>query len=383
VVSRDRRRAVATARMAIALLGLANAGPVSAAGADPAIADERLEASYNASADFIRYPALDFYLAQVVRRLQTANPETAPIAVRIHVLHSALPYSFVLDNGACYVSTGLLARLDDEPQLAALIAMPLAAVVRHDRQNLGAAGRQSALRSFIPNLLLITATAGLGAPVIEKAHAKARADAQNRAEAASDAVAMNWLAAAGYDPPAAPAALRRLRELLAAEQRFGNTEFSDAALLATRADSLEAALAGAGKSAESVAPVDTSGNFHRISVYYALALATEDITFHPVSVQPILDRVEASQGPSGYSTFVRAEFMRHDSSDAASVPATIAAYQHCIEHSDAPAAAYRELGILYRRAGEAALARQNIELYLARAPNAADAPIMRLYLENP
>jgi hypothetical protein len=252
------------------------------------------------------------------------------------VLHSALPYSFVLDNGACYVSTGLLARLEDEPQLAALIAMPLAAVVRHDRQNLGAAGQQSALRSFIPNLLLITATAGLGAPVIEKAHAKARADAQNRAQAASDAVAMNWLAAAGYDPHAASAALRRLRELLAAEQRFGNTEFSDAALLASRADSLEGALAGAGKSAESAAPADTGGNFHRISVYYALALATEDITFHSVGVQPILDRVEASQGPSGYSTFVRAEFMRHDSSDAASVPATIAAYQHCIEHSAHP-----------------------------------------------
>jgi beta-barrel assembly-enhancing protease len=383
VVSRHRRVAVVMARVATMLLGLAGAGRVLADATDPAIADQRLEASYNASADFVHYPALDFYLAQVVRRLQAANPEAAAVGVRIHALHAALPYSFALDNGACYVSTGLLARLSDEHQLAALIAMPLAALVRHDRQNLGEAGRQSALRSLIPNLLLITATAGLGAPVIAKAEAKARADAQRKAQAASDAVAMKWLAIAGYAPKAAPAALRQLRELLAAEQRVGNTEFSDAALLTSRADSLDGALADAGKPPESVAPVDATSNFHRISVYYALALATEDITYHPVSVQPILDRIEANQGPSGASTFVRAEFMRHDSADAASVPATIQAYQYCIEHSDAPAAAYRELAILYRRAGEAVLARQNIELYLARAPNAADAPIMRSYLENP
>ena len=383
MTSPDRRVAVVTARVAAMLLGLAGVGRVLADAAAPAITDERLEASYNASADFVRYPGLDFYLAQVVRRLQTANPQAASVPVRIHVLHAALPYSFVLDNGACYVSTGLLARLSDEDQLAALIAMPLAAVVHHDRQNLGEAGRQSALRSLLPNLLLITATAGLAAPVIEKADAKARADAQGRAQAGSDAVAMKWLAIAGYASKAAPEALRRLRELLAAEQRAGNTEFSDAALLTSRADALDGERAGAGEPPESAAPVDSTGNFHRISLYYALTLATEDITYHPVSVQPILDRVEATQGPSGASTFVRAEFMRHDSSDAASVPAIIQAYQYCVQHSDAPPAAYRELGILYRRTGEAMLARQNIELYLARAPNAADAPIMRSYLENP
>src|SRR5450432_338144 len=103
-----------------ALIALVLIAPLSVpAGADPApatIADERLEASYNASADFIKYPALDAYLLQVIRRLQGANADAAAFAVRIHAMHSSLPYSFILDNGACYISTGLLERLADEQQ---------------------------------------------------------------------------------------------------------------------------------------------------------------------------------------------------------------------------------------------------------------------------
>ena len=364
-------------------LGLTLASMVYAASTDTVVADERLEASYNASSDFIRYPTLDVYLLQVVHRLAGANPDASGVNVRIHALRSALPYSFMLDNGASYVSTGLLARLEDENQLAALIAMPLAAVARHDRQNLKTAGRQHVLRSFLPNLLLIAATAGLGTPALVKADAKAVADEQTRFQTASDAVALRWLAQAGYDPKAAPAALRQLRDLLAAEQRSGSSEFSDAAALTSRADSLDRALADGVAPTGSASPVDPTRNFHKVSVYYALRQAAQDIEDHSASVGPILDRIEANQGQSGSSTFLRAELTRRNSTDEAGIPVAIGAYQRCIAHSDAPAPAYRELAFLYRRAGDAEHAKQNFNAYLAHAPNAADAPIIRTYLENP
>jgi hypothetical protein len=356
------------------------------AGAEPAptaIADERLEASYNAGADFIKYPALDAYLLQVVRRLQGANADAAAFAVRIHALHYSLPYSFVLDNGACYVSTGLLERLEDEQQLAALIAIPLAAAVRLDRSTLSASARQRNMRNLIPNLLLITVTAGLGALPLAKAESKTNSDAQARAQAASDAVALGWLAKAGYDPKAAPAALRRLRELLAAEQRTGTSEFSDASMLTARADSLDGALSTVAPPAEGTLPVDSKGNFGKLSFYYAERQATEDLDAHPASVVPIIDRIEAGHGATGFTTFLRAEFTRRNITDPAGIPAAIQAYERCIEHADAPVAAYRELAFLYRQVGDAAHARQNFEAYLAHAPKAADAPIVRTYLETP
>jgi hypothetical protein len=362
------------------------APPSARAGAEPApttIADERLEASYNASADFIKYPALDAYLLQVVRRLQGANADATAFAVRIHALHYSLPYSFVLDNGACYISTGLLERLADEPQLAALIAIPLAAAARLDRSTLSASARQRTMRNLIPNLLLITVTAGLGALPLAKAESKTNADAQARAQAASDAVALGWLAKAGYDPKAAPAALRRLRELLAAEQRTGTGEFSDPATLTTRADSLDGALGPVAPPPESTPPVDPTGKFAKLSFYYAERQAAEDVDAHPASVVPIVDRIEAGQGATGVTTFLRAELTRRNITDPAGIPAAIQAYERCVEHADAPVAAYRELAFLYRQLGDAAHARQNFAAYLAHAPKAADAPIIRTYLETP
>jgi len=138
----------------------------AAAAADDSLSDERLEASYNTGPTFIHYPALDAYLAQVVRRLQGANPDAAALPLRLHAIENELPYSFVLNNGASYVSTGLLARLEDEKQLAAMIALSLAPVVRHDAQTNSAEGRKRVVRSYLPNLLIITATAGLGAIAI-------------------------------------------------------------------------------------------------------------------------------------------------------------------------------------------------------------------------
>ncbi len=186
--SLKRRHCAAAAGLALLTSGLAPLSQSSAAAApsDPALHDQRLEASYNASSEFVQYPVLDRYLAQLVRRLQDANPDAASLAVRIHALNYALPYAFLLGNGAAYVSTGLIARLDDESQLAAVIAMPLAALVRHDNDKLSADQRQRAQRSLVPNLLLITVTAGFAGPSLAKSNRLANESDQSRVQAASD-----------------------------------------------------------------------------------------------------------------------------------------------------------------------------------------------------
>jgi hypothetical protein len=358
----------------------ASAAPTSV---DKTISDERLEASYNSGDKFVRYPGLDGYLNKVVRRLQDANPDAAALSIRIHALNDAMPYAFVLGNGACYVSTGLIARLDTESQLAAMIAQPLVAWARHDGDNLTSAERQRAQRNLVPDILLITLTAGFGAPAIVKGNNQARADEQSKLEAQSDTVALKWLGNAGYDPNSAPAALRALQERLSAEQRSGSGDLSDPTRLSTRAEAQDRALAELSVTPADKVPVDPTGNFGKLALFYALRLATTDLDSHSASVLPILDRLDSQHGPSGFSEYLRAELIRRNSADVASVPGAIAAYERCIVHADAPPAAYRELAFLYRRAGNAERARQNFTAYLAHAPNANDAPIIRSYLENP
>ena len=386
---RSGARAVRASSMLLALalaLALALGGPAIASSppVDPSLSDARLEAGYAASKELIHYPALDAYLATVVQRLQHGDAQAAAPALRLHALESTLPYAFVLGNGAAYVSTGLLARLDDETQLAALIALPFAATVRNDAQTLDAATRARRLNNLVPNLLLIAVTAGLGAPSIVKADEKARAEREAQTQLASDQVALRWLAAAGYDPAGVPAALRQLRERLEQEQLCGPGEFSDPVRLATRADALERALADAGAPAPAAgAPVDPRHAFRAFAAFYALRLAAADLDTHPAGVAPVLDRLEAAGSPTGWTCYVRAELLRRSSAARESVPAAIAAYERAVAHADAPPAAWRELAFLYRRLGDGPRARAAFGTYLDKAPTAADAPIIRTYLEDP
>jgi len=366
--------------VALAVLGVILAQTATAA--DDSLSDERVEASYNSGTAFVHHAGLDAYLRQVVHRLQAANSDAPAGSLRIHVLSNDLPYAFILGNGAGYITTGLLERLDDEQQLAAIIAMSLAPLVRRDQQTLTAENRQRMLRNFLPNLLVITATAGLGAPMMAKADTKARAEREDQAQTASDAVALHWLASVGYQPRAGPAALRRLRELLLTEQRAGSNDLSDLEHLAARADRLDQSDAVNETPVEG-APIDPAGSFDRFSLYFALNQAAADLDGHAVSVVPILDRVEARRGETGYTAYLRAELLRRDSADASSVPVAIAAYEKCVSHADAPESCFRELGLLYRRSGDSARARESFLAYLAHAPKAADAPIIRTYLENP
>jgi hypothetical protein len=345
------------------------------------LSDERLEAAYTSGGTFVHSTALDAYLAEVLRQLQSANPELASLSLRIHCLTDDLPYSFVLGNGAAYVTTGLLARLDDQAQLSATLALTLAPWIRHDRDSLDAEGHRRLVRNFLPNLLLLTATAGFGAPALAKADAKARANSETQAQSASDAVAVDWIARAGYAPDAAALALTGLRDALLSEQRAGQTEFSDPELLKARSERLSR------KSSEpapipTISTNDSAAQFARFSNHYALAQAAADLAKHPVSVLPILERTEKRQGETGYSAYLRAELTRRNIEGPPGVAAAIAAYEKCVTHTDAPAAAYRELGLLYRRSGELERARATLLKYLDRAPTADDAPIIRTYLDD-
>ena len=360
------------------------------------LADDRVEASYNAGDQFVHDAELDQLLARVGKQVQAANADAMCVPLRIHALDLPLPYAFVLKNGAFYVSTGLVARLESEPEFAALVALPLAALCRGDADKLHSDQRQRVLKNLVPNLLLITLTAGLGTPSIIKSDAHHAAEESERLRAASDAVALHWLAAAGYAPASAPLAMTHLLDGLAAEDRSGAPEFSDPAELTARRAALERMLAandsdstgappttGPPPTTGATPPAATKDPYRLIARRYALQLARADIDAHPSGLRPWLDHIDALDGPSGYTAYLRAEFARRNSGSGPGMSAAIASYEKCVSFSDAPAAAYRELGFLYRQAGDPPRARASLSKYLQRAPTAVDAPIIRTYLEAP
>jgi hypothetical protein len=373
------RAACAVTALMTALLG---SGAAAAAAPTPEIDAARLEASYNAGATFVRHPALDGRLAELVARLVASNPDAGAVASRIHALREPLPYAFALDNGALYISTGLIARLSDETQLAGLIAAELAALVRHDSLSSRQSLRERGLAHFVPNLLLITATAGLAAVAINKGDIAARERVRRQLQSESDALALRWLARAGYDPHEVPRGLQRLLDALTQEQRFGASELANADLLNARIESFNRGMPPVAADASPAAAAPAAEWWRPLARRFALDIAYTDLNRgDAVALHGMLAEVDADDGPTSMTAFLRAEDLRKRATEPDRIREVIAAYQSCVAFADAPPLAYRELGFLYRRQGDVERARSSFQDYLSRAPTAADAPIIRGYME--
>jgi len=83
------------------------------------------EKALNAKVLILQDKKLEDYLDQVIRKLQ---PEKLPPGMSFKVIVVKDPYlnAFAFPNGIIYVHTGLLARMDNEAQLAALLAHEMA-----------------------------------------------------------------------------------------------------------------------------------------------------------------------------------------------------------------------------------------------------------------
>ena len=378
------RRSHSTTGLICAILSIPFA--VGAPGADAQVLDldtTRLEASYNTGKTIVRDPGLDAYLAGIVARLIAANADAGAIPIRIHALREPLPYAFGLDNGAVYISTGLLARLRNDSQLAGLIAAEISSTIRHDSQNGDESSRQRAARRAIPNIFLVAVTAGLAAIPLSKGDAEARRTIEEQLQLDSDRVALQWLRAADYQTGEVPRGLQRLLDALTAEKRFGLTVLASPSGLAGRMASFKQAMPpeATAAAAEPAAAAEALAPFAR---RFTLEIVRDDMHgAQTASGVALLDRLDSEEGATGETACLRAEIKRLSMTDLARLPEVITTYEACTAFADAPADAIRELGFLYRRQGDKAAARLNFARYLERAPGAADAPIVRAYLEEP
>ena len=89
--------------------------------------------------EVVQDPALDDYLFELVDRLESpgmaANRE---VSLRVTVLDDPAPYAFAYPHGSIYIHSGLLSRVENEDQLAAVLAHEIAHVegrhmARHER----------------------------------------------------------------------------------------------------------------------------------------------------------------------------------------------------------------------------------------------------------
>jgi beta-barrel assembly-enhancing protease len=353
-----------------------------------AVADARLEATINDGSYLVRDAEVDAHLAAIVARLQAANPDAATPPVRIHALRYSLPYGLSLGNGAVYVATGTIARLDDVSELAALVAAELTAERRVHEQLRHFEAHDARWRRWFPDLFENRDVNG-----DKVTHIVMNEDKQvlTAKQTQADQDAIQWLQRAGYDPQSLVRGLQRLHEAMLSEQHQQESWSTDSAAwladpaaLAGRIRALQA-LPVKDAPAVPLAPTEVEQRwFIALAHTWTMQLAAEELSRgRGLQLQALLDRNDVREGPTADAAILRADNLRRTRTDTASLADVIAAYAAVLKLPGPPLRTYRELGFLSRRQGDETQARAYFQKYLELSPDAADAPIIRSYLENP
>lgn len=145
------------------------------------------------------------YLSEILEKLATPG-ERRRYNLRVRVLRSNVFNAFAAPNGTVFLCTGLLSRVANETQAAAVLAHELAHVVLdHTEKNLLMLKEQArglALEQTGRNPDALMLSDGVSGSVVGDALRSAFAGYTERIELEADSVAVVRMAAAGYRPPA-------------------------------------------------------------------------------------------------------------------------------------------------------------------------------------
>ncbi|HWY66322.1 MAG TPA: M48 family metalloprotease [Rhizomicrobium sp.] len=320
----------------------------------------RAEDDIRNSANLIHDQALNAYIQGVACRVAAAN---CP-ALRLYLVEAPGMRVLALPNGALVVSSGTLLRTGNEAELAHLLAHEIAHYLHKD--TLGQFHRRLDTSGAVA--LLGVAASGIGAgfvgtPASMAALGATYAYSQSEEEAAQR-TGFDLAVAAGYDPNAAAAVWRNADSEFLQRHPGGDRP----ALLESLARSAPAGRSwqlGAESHADAIAPY----RFRWV----------EDELRQGADQVALFSRLSA--GGSGLYRYALGEAYRKRG-----LPGDMAlaeqAFRTALSSPDAPALAWRGLGLMAMQMGDKDTARTAFARYRAALPDADDKAMIDYYLKQ-
>jgi predicted Zn-dependent protease len=366
---------------------------------------EAEEQKLNKKGRLYQDPLLEEYLNNVARRLTPPEVEEAGIPIRVRILQDPSLNAFAYPNGALYIHTGLLARVENEAQLATIVGHEMTHVINRDAvRNY----RDTRNKVILANIGAIAASIGLsavagdqtrrgnavsGAVISQTANVMlglglqlgllAAVNGYGRGlEDQADAGAMRLLARAHYDLREAPKVHQLLLDRYGDPSRLENFFFGNHSRNQERIANYEHML-GTEYAQVAQAPdlMTNSEQFQRRTRALVRENAVLDVEAGRFgTAKAALERVIALAPTDAKAYFYLGELYRKQRKDPADVDNAIAAYQKAAECDPSYAEPQRSLGLLYYTSGNKAEARQAFERYLQLKPNAEDRQQLREYL---
>lgn len=313
-------------------------------------------------------PALTAYLQAVMDRL---FPEFAG-RVRVRVANDSALNAFALPQGTVFVNMGLLARLENEAQLATILAHEGSHFThRHGYQSIRQA---KSLSGFAVTASILTGGIGgvLGSAVASTSMSGYSRDTEREA----DRQGFERMARAGYDVRESARGFR----LLAGEVKALDVRepffFASHPRLQERIDSFEALSAGhagpPGEVGEARFAAATDG-LREEWLQAQIELGKPRSVIHVLANPAMLARYPVH----AHYYLGEAYRLRGEEGDSGRAEA---AWREAVARAPDFAPSHRALGILALKRRDWAAARDGLRRYLALAPAAHDAAFMRDYL---
>lgn len=358
----------------------------------------------------LRQPDLNAYVKSIVCRL--APPYCDDI--RVYIVRTPYFNASMRPNGVMEVWSGLLLRMQNEAQLAAVLGHELAHYLRrHSIKNWRSSRNTMDIMAFLS--LGLAVAAGPEAANAANAVALAALFQYNRnQEAEADLYGLQMMVDAGYDPQAAA----EVWSFMLGEQRFGcvsdymadqrrkkkkrsNTQLRSLEKKAQRKcskgsrslnDILFASHPASDKRMETLtaaaeAVPRTASDFALHGPRYSNSMNSYLNVFAADQLQQhnfgrtsfVLDHLEKNEELRAEVSFYRAE-MHRMRAEPGDVEKAISFYQQAIEQQDTPPEAYRGLGFMHLKTGNREAAQAAFKTYLNRNPDAQDRAMIEFYV---
>jgi predicted Zn-dependent protease len=325
-------------------------------------------------------PELTAYLNQVAMKVL---PEEAKekIDFQVYVIRDPYSNAFSLANGILYVHTGILARLENEAQLATVLAHEMAHVTqRHMLREIRSARNKAAgLATFRATLGSVPLVGDLSTALGALGKMAAVSGYSRELETEADNVGFKWVVAAGYDPRESPKVFGHLKAEMEEEGAEEPYFFGDHPKLEDRRANFQSFLDSGG--------VKLAGNINQQKYEKAVAPAIYETANLNLKTGRFAQAEKEINGYLGiYPKSCRAHFLlgevyrqRNEEGD---YKKAIKSLTEASKLDRKYAESYRSLGLIYMNHDNKKAARNAFHAYLARAPQAEDRGFIQEYMRQ-
>lgn len=336
---------------------------------------------------------LEAYLESLADRMLGNDLDHLGISIDFLVVEEPTLSAWVYPYGTVAVHTGLLVRMDNEAQLASILAHEISHFLqRHSYRELISEGRQSALGKglgFLATLAvaketgsfdrrIMDTTGGIWTNLVTSGYSREN-------EYVADEEGLTLMAKAGLAREQSLPAFQALAE----NEVYGAGDprklWSSHPKLEDRLENLQKEIRRDKRRKGAVAgAVPEPGDYYRAIAPALMINAKLDINLEQQygRAREALLKYLSVMPQDAEAHFLVGESLRMENPAGPDFTKSMTSYNNALQHDSEYAAAYREIGMAYRLQGNNSEARKAFERYLDIAPDEADAGIVRGYLEG-